>query len=141
MGYWLLKTEPEEWSWENQVSCDKKGSVWDGVRNFQARNNLKAMKRGDRCFFYHTGKEKKIVGVVEVTKEYFNEKNDRTGKFVSIMVRSLKKFKLPVYLNDIKKHRFLRHLPLVKQSRLSVMGIDSKSWKIICKMGKINFNL
>ena len=138
MGYWLLKTEPEEWSWENQVSCDKKGSVWDGVRNFQARNNLKAMKRGDRCFFYHTGKEKKIVGIVKVIKEYFDDKSDSTGNFGSIMVRSYKKFELPVALKDIKKHGLLMHLSLVKQSRLSVINIDSKSWKIICKMGKVN---
>ena len=138
MGYWLLKTEPEEWSWENQVSCDKKGSVWDGVRNFQARNNLKAMKRGDRCFFYHTGKEKKIVGIVKVIKEYFGDKSDATGNFGSIMVRSYKKFEFPVALKDIKKHRLLVHLSLVKQSRLSVISIDSKSWKIICKMGRIS---
>ena len=96
MQYWLLKTEPEEWSWENQIKCNKKGSIWDGVRNFQARNNLKTMRINDLCFFYHTGKEKKIVGIVKVIKEYFPEKNDRTGKFVSIMVRSYKKLKLPV---------------------------------------------
>ena len=138
MRYWLLKTEPEEWSWDDQVQCNKKGSAWDGVRNFQARNNLKAMSLGDQCFFYHTGKEKNIIGIVEVTREYFKEKNDRTGKFVSIMVRYYKSFEFPVSLNNIKKHRFLRHLPLLKQSRLSVMPIDSKSWKIICKMGKVN---
>jgi predicted RNA-binding protein with PUA-like domain len=138
MQYWLLKTEPEEWSWKNQIKCNKKSSVWDGVRNFQARNNLKAMNADDLCFFYHTGKEKKIIGIVKVIKEYFPDKNDTTQNFGSIMVRSHKKFKLPVSLKDIKKHRFLRHLPLIKQSRLSVMSIDSKSWKIICKMGKIN---
>ena len=138
MKYWLLKTEPEEWSWEDQIKCSKKGSVWDGIRNFQARNNLKAMDINDLCFFYHTGKEKKIIGTVKVIKEYFPDKNDITQNFGSIMVRSHKKFKLPVSLKDIKKHRFLRHLPLIKQSRLSVMSIDSKSWKIICKMGKIN---
>ena len=138
MQYWLLKTEPEEWSWIDQVKCNKNGSVWDGVRNFQARNNLKSMRVNDLCFFYHTGKEKKIIGIVKVIKEYFADKNDITGNFGSIMVRYHKKFKLPVSLKDNKKHSFLGHLPLIKQSRLSVMKIDSKSWKIICKMGKIN---
>ena len=138
MQYWLLKTEPEEWSWKDQIKCNKKGSIWDGVRNFQARNNLKKMKVDDLCFFYHTGKEKRIIGLVKVIKDYFPDKNDKTGNFGSIMVRSYKKFKLPVLLKDIKKHSLLEHLPLVKQSRLSVMNIDSKSWKIICKIGKIN---
>ena len=138
MKYWLLKTEPEEWSWNDQSKCKKKGSSWDGVRNFQARNNLKEMNINDLCFFYHTGKEKKIVGIVKVIKEYFPDKNDITKNFGSIMVQSHKKFNLPVLLKDIKKHSLLRHLPLINQSRLSVMSIDSKSWKIICKMGKIN---
>ena len=138
MKYWLLKTEPDEWSWEDQVKNNKEGAVWDGVRNFQARNNLRVMSINDLCFFYHTGKEKKIVGVVKVIKEYFDDKSDLTGNFGSIMVRSWKKFKLPVTLKDIKNHRLLMHLSLVKQSRLSVISIDSKSWKIICKMGKIN---
>ena len=138
MQYWLLKTEPEEWSWKDQIKCNKGGSVWDGVRNFQARNNLKKMSLGDFSFFYHTGKEKKIIGIVKVIKEYFPDKSDISQNFGSIMVRSHKKFKLPVSLKDIKKHRLLEHLPLIKQSRLSVMGIDSKSWKILCKMGKIN---
>jgi len=138
MQYWLLKTEPEEWSWKDQIKCNKKGSVWDGVRNFQARNNLKEMNVNNLCFFYHTGKEKKIVGIVKVIKEYFPDKNDITQNFGSIMVRFHKKFKVTVSLKDIKKHRLLTHLPLIKQSRLSVMKIDSKSWKIICKMGKVN---
>jgi len=138
MKYWLLKTEPEEWSFKNQIACGNKGATWNGVRNFQARNNLKKIKFGDQCFFYHTGKEKKILGIVKVVKEYFLDKDDKTGKFVSIMVRYHKSFKLPVSLNDIKKHRFLKHLSLLKQSRLSVVAIDSKSWKIICKMGRMN---
>ena len=95
------------------------------------------MRINDLCFFYHTGKEKKIVGIVKVIKEYFPDKSDITGNFGSIMVRSLKKFDIPISLKDIKNHRLLKHLPLVKQSRLSVMSIDSKSWKIICKMGKV----
>ncbi len=138
MKYWLLKTEPEEWSWKDQVKSKKKGSVWDGVRNFQARNNLRATSVGDLCFFYHTGKEKKIIGIVKVTKKYFPDKSDISQNFGSIMVRSHKKFKSTVSLKDIKKHRLLGHLSLIKQSRLSVVNIDSKSWKIICKMGKIN---
>jgi len=138
MKYWLLKTEPGEWSWKDQVRCGFKGSLWDGVRNYQARNNLKKMSYGDQSFFYHTGKEKKIVGIVKIIKEYFPDKSDKTGKFVSIMVRSHRSFKLPVSLDNIKRYRFLRHLPLLKQSRLSVMMIDLKSWKIICKMGRIS---
>ena len=137
-SYWLLKTEPDQWSWKDQENHKNKVSEWDGVRNFQARNFLKEMSLGDLSFFYHTGKEKRIMGIVKVIKEHFPDKKDRTGEFVSIMVQSYKKFKLPVALKDIKKHRFLMHLSLVKQSRLSVMSIDSKSWKIICKMGKIN---
>ena len=137
MKYWLLKTEPSEWSWKNQLETGDKGAVWDGVRNYQARNNLKKMKLGNQFFFYHTGDEKKIVGIAKIIKEFFPDKNDKTGKFGSIMVRSHKSFKVPVSLNDIKNHGLLGHLALLKQSRLSVMAIDSKSWKIICKMGKI----
>ena len=139
MQYWLLKSEPNVWSIDQQRKAGIKGAPWDGVRNYQAAKNLKNMKIGDMCFFYHTGKEKKIVGIVKVVKEYFPDLSDKTGNFGSIMVRNHKKLKLPVSLKDIKNHRFLQHLPLIKQSRLSVMKIDSKSWKIICKMGKINF--
>tara|TARA_Y100000590_G_scaffold270221_1_gene303475 strand:- start:1265 stop:1681 length:417 start_codon:yes stop_codon:yes gene_type:complete len=137
MKYWLLKTEPNEWSWKNQIESGIKGSVWDGVRNYQARNNLKKMKLEDQFFFYHTGDEKKIVGIGKVIKEFFPDKKDKTGRFGSIMVRSQKSLKVPVSLNDIKNQSLLAHLSLLKQSRLSVMPIDSKSWKIICKMGRI----
>ena len=137
MKYWLMKTEPDEWSWKNQIDSGSKGAVWDGVRNYQARNNLKKMKLGDQFFFYHTGDEKKIVGIAKVVKEFFLDNNDRTGKFGSIMVRSYKSLNTPVSLNDIKNHRLLGHLDLLKQSRLSVMPIDSKSWKVISKMGKV----
>ena len=132
-----MKTEPKEWSWKHQIESGVKGAVWDGVRNYQARNNLKKMKLGDQFFFYHTGDEKKIVGVGKVMKEFFLDKRDKTGNFGSIMVRSYKSFKTPITLNDIKNNRLLGHLALLKQSRLSVMPIDSKSWKVICKMGKI----
>ena len=137
MKYWLIKTEPDDWSWIDQVKSGEKGAEWNGVRNFQAAKNLKNMKVGDKCFFYHTGKEKRIVGIVKVIKEFFIDTNDPSGKFGSIMVRSFKKFKLPVSLKHIKKHRLLKRLQLVRQPRLSVMSIDSKSWKIICKMGKV----
>jgi len=137
MKYWLLKTEPSEWSWKHQIESGSKGAVWNGVRNYQARNNLKKMKLGDQFFFYHTGDEKKIVGIGKVIKEFFPDKNDSTRKFGSIMVQSHKSFNTPVSLNDIKNHSLLGHLALIKQSRLSVMPIDSKSWKVICKIGKV----
>jgi len=137
MNYWLLKTEPETWSWENQIKSRNKGSEWSGVRNFQAAKNLKSMKVGDKCFFYHTGKEKRIVGIVEVVKEHFLDKSDKTHRFVSITVKSLFPFKRAVKLEEIKKNKDFKELSLVKQNRLSVMKIDLKSWKKICKMGKI----
>jgi len=137
MQHWLLKTEPEDWSWNQQVKLGKKGAEWNGVRNFQAAKNLKSMRWGDKCFFYHTGKEKKIVGIVEIIKEHFLDKTDRTHKFVSVTVKALTSFKRAVKLVEIKKNRDFMDLALVKQSRLSVMKIDLKSWKKICKMGKI----
>ena len=137
MQYWLLKTEPEEWSWHQQVKSGGKGAEWNGVRNFQAQKNLRSMKLGDKCFFYHTGKEKRIVGIVKVIKEYFIDKSDRNKKFVSIAVKALIPLKRAVQLKDIKKIKDFRDLALVKQSRLSVMKIDLKSWKKICKMGRI----
>ena len=137
MQYWLLKTEPEEWSWQQQVKSGIKGAEWSGVRNFQAAKNLKSMEVGDKCFFYHTGKEKKIVGVVEVVKEHFLDKSDKTHRFVSITVKSLFPFKRAVKLEEIKKNKDFKELSLVKQNRLSVMEIDLKSWKKICKMGKV----
>ena len=137
MKYWLIKTEPEEWSWTQQVKTGSKGAEWSGVRNFQAQKNLRSMKLGDKCFFYHTGKEKRIVGIVKVIKEYFIDKSDSDKKFVSIVVKALIPLKRAVQLKDIKKIRDFRDIPLVKQSRLSVMKIDLKSWKKICKMGRI----
>jgi len=137
MQYWLLKTEPKEWSWSNQINSKNKTSEWDGVRNFQARNNLKKMKKNDLCFFYHTGEEKKIVGIVEVTKEYFKDKKDKSGNFVSIKVRAKNKLKNPVTLKEIKKKVFFNQFSLVKQSRLSVMRVDIKHWKKIYKMSNM----
>ena len=137
MGYWLLKTEPEEWSWQQQVKSGLKGAEWNGVRNFQAAKNLKSMKKGDMCFFYHTGKVKSIVGVVKITKEAFLDKTDKSKKFVSIVVRALYPLKKEVSLHMIKKNSYFKDFPLVKQSRLSVMNVDLKYWKKICKMGKV----
>ena len=137
MQYWLLKTEPEDWSWQKQLESGEKGAEWNGVRNYQAANNLKKMKTGDQCFFYHTGKEKKIVGIVEITKEHFLDKTDKKCKFVSVMVKSLVPFKREVKLEEIKKNKDFKDFALVKQGRLSVIEVDLKRWKKICKMGKI----
>ena len=137
MKYWLIKTEPEEWSWQQQVKSGDKGAEWNGVRNFQAAKNLKNMKTGDKCFFYHTGKEKKILGIVEITKEHFLDKTDKTRKFVSVAVKTLASFKRAIKLAEIKKNKDFVDFSLVKQSRLSVMKVDLKYWKKICKMGKV----
>ena len=137
MNYWLLKTEPEEWSWQQQVKSGNKGIEWDEVRNFQAAKNLRNMKKGDLCFFYHTGKVKSIVGVVTVIKEAFLDKSDKTKKFVSIIVKALYPLKREVGLHEIKKNKDFKDFSLVKQSRLSVMKVDLKYWKKICKMGKV----
>tara|TARA_B100000959_G_scaffold150208_1_gene157585 strand:+ start:712 stop:1125 length:414 start_codon:yes stop_codon:yes gene_type:complete len=137
MKYWLIKTEPEEWSWKQQVKSGVKGIEWNGVRNFQATKNLKSMKMGDKCFFYHTGKIKSIVGIAEVIKEAFLDKSDKTQKFVSVQIKALFPLKQQVDLHDIKKGKLFRDFSLVKQSRLSVMNVDLKYWKKICKMGKV----
>ncbi len=132
-----MKTEPDEWSWDQQIKSGSKGAEWNGVRNFQASKNLKSMKKGDKCFFYHTGKDKNIVGVVKVIREAFLDKSDETKKFVSIVVKALYPLKREVSLYEIKKNRDFKDFPLVKQSRLSVMNVDLKYWKKICKMGKV----
>ena len=136
MKYWLLKSEPDVWSIDQQKKAGKKGAPWDGVRNYQAAKNLKSMKRGDQCFFYHSNIGKEIVGIVEVIKEYYIDKTDKSRKFVAVTVKFLKKLDNPVSLEEIKKNKDLSHLSLIKQSRLSVMPIDSKSWKILNKMSK-----
>ena len=138
MRYWLLKTEPENWSWIDQLNSKNQSAEWNGVRNYQASKNLKNMKKKDLCFFYHTGKEKKIVGIVEVIREHFKDKSDKTNRFVSIIVRAQNELIKPVTLEEIKKIKYFKELALVKQSRLSVMEIDLKYWKKICKMGNIN---
>ena len=132
MKYWLLKSEPNAWSWDNQV---KEGaSMWDGVRNYQARNNLKEMKKNDLCFFYHSVTEKSIVGIVKVVKEYYPDPTDKTDSFVVVDVKATKKLKNPVSLDQIKENNKLKDIALVKQSRLSVMPLKKTEWDIIIKM-------
>jgi predicted RNA-binding protein with PUA-like domain len=136
-SYWLLKSEPDVWSITQQKSAGKKGAAWDGVRNYQAANNLKKMKKGDLCFFYHSNIGKEIVGVVEVIKTAFLDKTDKKCRFVAVQVKFKEKLKKTVTLEIIKKTKEIEHLALIKQSRLSVMPIDFKSWKIIYNMGRI----
>ena len=132
MKYWLLKSEPDAWSWDNQV---KEGaSMWDGVRNYQARNNLKEMKKNDLCFFYHSVTERSIIGIVKVIKEYYPDPTDKTGRFVVVDVKATKKLKNPVSLDQIKENSKLKDIALVKQSRLSVMPLKKTEWEIIIKM-------
>ena len=137
MKYWLLKSEPDVWSIDQQKKVGEKGAAWDGVRNYQAAKNLKSMKKGDLCFFYHSNIGKEIVGIVEVIKEFYLDKTDKSGRFVAVTVQFKKKLPKPITLENIKKNKKLCHLSLIKQSRLSVMPIDSKSWKILNNMGKI----
>ena len=137
INYWLLKSEPDVWSIDQQKKAGPKGAPWDGVRNYQAAKNLKSMKFGDQCFFYHSNIGKEIVGVVEVIKEAYPDKTDKTGRFVAVKVKFLRKVDKPISLDRIKKVKELSHLSLIKQSRLSVMPIDSKSWKILNNMGKV----
>ena len=138
MKYWLMKSEPDVWSIDQQEKAGSKGVAWDGVRNYQAANNLKKMKMGDLCFFYHSNIGKEVVGIVQVIKTSFIDKTDNNRKFVAVKVKFKKKFKYTITLENIKKNKDLKHLKLVKQTRLSVMPIDTKSWKIILKMGSIS---
>ena len=137
MRYWLLKSEPNVWSIDQQKKAGRKGVSWDGVRNYQAASNLKKMKKGDFCFFYHSNIGKEIVGIVEVVKSAFLDKTDKKGRFVAVQVKFKEKLKDPISLEKIKKTREISHLPLIKQSRLSVMPIDFKSWQTINNMSKI----
>tara|TARA_B110000914_G_C15138946_1_gene298507 strand:- start:88 stop:501 length:414 start_codon:yes stop_codon:yes gene_type:complete len=137
MQYWLMKSEPDVWSLDQQKLAGPKGASWDGVRNYQAANNLKKMKKNDLCFFYHSNIGKEIVGVIRVIRTAFLDKTDKKKKFVAVQVKFKEKLKNPVSLEIIKKNKSLSHLALIKQSRLSVMPIDSKSWKIIYKISKV----
>jgi predicted RNA-binding protein with PUA-like domain len=135
---WLMKSEPNVWSINQQKKAGTRGITWDGVRNYQARNNLKKMKKGDLCFFYHSNIGKEIVGIIKIIKTAFIDPTDKKKKFVAVQVRFKKMLKKAVSLENIKKNKDLKHLSLIKQSRLSIMSIDSKSWKILNKMGNIN---
>ena len=137
MQYWLMKSEPNVWSIDQQRKAGAKGAPWDGVRNYQAAKNLRNMRKGDLCFFYHSNIGKEIVGIVEIIKESFIDKTDKDGRFVAVQVKFIEKLKKRVTLEEIKMIKNLAHLSLIKQSRLSVMPIDSKSWKILYKMSSI----
>ncbi len=139
MAYWLIKSEPHVWSWADQV---KKGTTfWDGVRNYQARNNLKAMKVGDLALFYHSGGERQIMGIVEVIKPYYPDPSDSNGRFGMVDVKTVKPFSFPVTLKEAKADPRLHSLALIRQSRLSVMPIDENSWDILTHKGGCNENL
>ena len=134
MAYWLVKSEPGSWSWDDQV---RDGTTeWDGVRNYQAANNMKAMKLGDRVFFYHSVKEKQVVGIVEVVKEYYPDPTDARGRFGMVDVKAVKPFTEPVTLAQIKAEPRLAEIALVRHSRLSVLPLKAAEWKLICKMGE-----
>ena len=137
MQYWLMKSEPDVWSIDQQRKAGLKGVSWDGVRNYQAANNLKKMKLGDLCFFYHSNIGKEIVGIVKVIKEHYLDKTDKTGRFVAVTVQFISKFPKPVTLENIKKNKNLSDLALIKQSRLSEMPIGDKSRNIINNMSRI----
>lgn len=136
MAYWLMKSEPNTWSWRDHVEA--KTAEWDGVRNYQAANNMKAMKIGDECFFYHSGGERQIVGIMKVVREYYPDHTDETGRFGMVDVKSVKEFSTPVTLKAIKAEPMLEELPLVRQARLSVQPVDDHSWAIICRMGGVS---
>ena len=134
VNFWLLKSEPSTWSWEDQVKAGVE--MWDGVRNYQARNNLMSMKKKDLCFFYHSVSEKLIVGIVEVVKEYYTDPTDKSGRFVVVDVKAKKKLKKPVSLEEIKLTPKLSNIILIKQSRLSVMPLTKNEWEIIIRISE-----
>ncbi len=134
MAYWLFKSEPNTWSWDDQVKSGKKGAEWDGVRNHQANNNMKAMKVGDHGFFYHSVNEKQVVGIIKVVREHYPDNTDESGRFGMVDVAAVMPVETPVTLADIKNHPDLEDMILVKNSRLSVQPVTPKEWKLICKM-------
>jgi len=135
MAYWLIKSEAETWSWDDQVKSGAKGEPWTGVRNHTAKRNLREMKRGDRAFFYHSGEERRIAGIVEVIRESYADPTDATGKFVAVDVKAVEPLRKPVALSDIKAEKKLKDMALVKFSRLSVQPVTPEQWKIVCRMG------
>ena len=137
MAYWLFKSEPETWGWDKQLERGAKGEHWDGVRNYQANNNMKAMRRGDLGFFYHSVKEKRVVGLVEIIKEHYPDDSDASGRFGMVDIKAVETLPSPVTLEDIKATPALADMALLKQSRLSVSPVTAAEWKQICKMGGI----
>ena len=137
MKYWLLKTEPQNWSWRDQLKSKNQIAEWNGVRNYQASKNLKAMKKNDLCFFYHSGKEKRIMGIVKIIKEHFRDKTDNSNKFVSVIVRGKDELLKPVTLKKIKNYKLFKEFSPIKQSQLSIVEIDTKYWKKTCKMSNM----
>ena len=135
MAYWLFKSEPETWSWDMQVKRGKQGQEWDGVRNYTARNNMRAMKKGDEGFFYHSGDERAVVGIVKVVAEAHPDSTDETGKFDCVDIAAVRPLPKPVTLADVKADKQLAEMALVKQSRLSVQPVSETEWKRVCKMG------
>jgi predicted RNA-binding protein with PUA-like domain len=135
MAYWLLKTEPSSWSWDEQVAAGAKGTFWSGVRNHTAKNHLKAMKPGDRAFFYHSGDEKAVVGVVEVTRDYYPDHTDKTGVFGMVDVKAVEPLPKPVNLAAIKAEPKLKDMALIKFSRLSVQPVTDEEWRLVRRMG------
>ena len=137
MQYWLVKSEPETWSWDEQVKSGAKGTAWTGVRNHTAKQNLMKMKKGDRAFFYHSGEQRAVVGVAEVIKEHFPDPTDKTGKFVAVDLRAVAPVPNPVTLDDVKKDGKLADMALIRFSRLSVQPVTAAEWKVVCKMGGV----
>ena len=137
MGYWLVKSEPGSWSWDEQVKVGAKGTAWTGVRNFTAKANLEKMKKGERAFFYHSGEGKEIVGIVEVSKEHYADPTDKTGKFVVVDFKAVEPLKTPVTLAQVKADKKLAEMALVKLSRLSVQPVTAEEWKHVCKLGGV----
>jgi predicted RNA-binding protein with PUA-like domain len=135
MAYWLVKSEPSVWSWDQQVAKGAKGEAWTGVRNHAAKLNMMKMKKGDRAFFYHSNEGKEIVGIVEIIREHYPDPTDKTGKFVCVDIKADKPLKIPVTLDTIKTDKKLAEMELVKLSRLSVQSVKPDEWKHICKMG------
>jgi predicted RNA-binding protein with PUA-like domain len=137
MAYWLIKSEPGTWSWDQQVKAGAKGEAWTGVRNHTAKLNLMKMKKGDRAFFYHSNEGKEIVGVAEVIREHYPDPGDKTQKFVAVDVRALSSLKTPVTLAQIKLEPKLKNMALIKLSRLSVQPVTDAEWKAVCTLGGI----
>jgi predicted RNA-binding protein with PUA-like domain len=137
MAHWLYKSEPSAWSWDQQVAAGEKGTFWNGVRNHQAKQNLMAMRRGDRGFFYHSNEGKAVVGIVEVIREYYPDHTDETGKFGMVDVKAVKPLPRPVTLDAIKAEKRLGQMILVTNSRLSVQPVTDEEWRIVCEMGGV----